>query len=129
MDEKAARPKYRKLTDRELKETLVGNNIRRLFPRSYGNDGIIIYPEGYALVLIEGSFSARYTINDSQLCLITFDTTPKCSYFLTNGRRLFEVSSENSTAVSVVDICPIEQASPPRGKCNVDLPKVIPPSS
>ena len=108
---------YRMLHDPELRNTLIGKNIRDVNTGAYfGNDGIDIFPDGYAVVLVEGSIRASYTIEGSQFCLKTFNA-PQCSYFITDGSRVFRVPVRNRRAVSLIDICPISYPGEPRIGC------------
>lgn len=113
---------YRVIGDIELKKRLIGNNISLVIERKgYGNDGTDIFPDGHALVLIEGTIRAKYTIQNHEFCIETFGVT-QCSYFITNGRRIFQVQEGPPLAVSALDICPIRYPGKPQGECNVRFP-------
>lgn len=113
--------KYRKLNDDEIKTVLVRNNFKK-YPMFWtDDDGIDVFEGGYATILGNGQRRAVYEIKNSYFCVLELGQNRRCSYFITNGRRIFEVTSGKHPVVFALNICSLDQLNGLPRKCKTSI--------
>jgi hypothetical protein len=106
-DNRTPNSKYRKLSDQEMERILIGNNIKK-YPIFWNHDnGISFFQGGKAVVHGYSDENASYLIKNGYFCLeMRMQNIKICSYLITNGKNVFEVSTINYTAPDAAAISP-----------------------
>lgn len=125
-DNRTPNSKYRKLSDQEIERILIGNNIKK-YPIFWNHDnGISFFQGGKAVVYGYSDENASYLIKNRYFCLeMRMQNIKICSYLITNGKNVFEVSTDKIPSVYLLKICPLNQLHGSRRSCNFSVPHAL----